>query len=124
MNSNFEEIKIDTSTSIKIFEEKLFYQEIEASGNFIEYQISINDIKTIKFEEKKVDKHSTGCNLLFNFISTLISSSAYHTSVEYTIPKIIIIYFKNGKMKNKIISSPYLTKQTFNRLKSNIKLNK
>lgn len=64
---NFLKIEIDSRTLIGILERTFYYEVVDFNGDLEELQIPLENIKKIKFKEKRVNIEKTRGNLIGSF---------------------------------------------------------
>lgn len=79
-------------------EQTLYYEKVYFNGDLEKLQIPLENIKQIKFKEKRVDFEKTKGNLIGDFALTLLSSTANPTTIEYQNPEIIIHTFQTKEV--------------------------
>lgn len=110
-------IDIDSQSYFEITDEILYYQEEEASGNIIDIEMNIKEIKYINYKKREVIHVGNGCNI---FLSYLSAQPVTEIEQSYTLPQIIITYIKDKKLKTLKIINNNLSEQLYNELRKYI----
>lgn len=95
---------------------------VDFNGDLEELQIPLENIKKIKFKEKRVNIEKTRGNLIGSFLQTIFDSAAHPTTVEYHKPEIVMEYFstKNKNTDFLKIRNRFITKDIFEKLRKEI----
>ena len=110
-------IDIDSQSYFEITDEILYYQEEEASGNIIDIEMNIKEIKYINFKKKEVIHVGNGCNV---FIAYLFAQPVTEIEQSYTLPQIIITYVKDKKLQTLKVINNNLSEKLYKELKSSV----
>ena len=125
-NLNLFKIEIDSRNMIGILEKTLYYEKEDFLGELEEVEIPLENIKKIKYTEKKVDTGKTKSNLIGDFLLTILDSGAHPTTVEYKKPTITIEYLSKDKRGTEYlkIENKLLTKEIYENLKRKVESEK
>lgn len=118
----FLKIEIDSRAIVGILEQTLYYEKVDFNGDLEELQISLGNIKQIKFKEKRVNVDKTKGNFIGDLMLTLWSSTANPTTVEYDNPEIVIEYFSDKEKDTDFlkIRNRFITKDIFEKLRKGV----
>ena len=107
-------ILINSQSYFEVNDTRLSFYEEEASGNIIEFEIELKNIRSIHYRKRLPHSNNQGCNIFFSML--FLTVTEIDKTVTYSPAKIHINYTDKDEFKTFKIVSIYITDEIYNEL--------